>query len=46
MTRKHIPDTKSEAEFKLRQSRDFNAPRIPKKVKIRIKLNKNTKGFG
>jgi len=46
MAKKHIPDTQSETEFTVRHSRDFNAPRIPKKVKIRIKLNKNTKGFG
>jgi hypothetical protein len=45
MAQKHIPDTRAENEFTVRQSRDFNAPRIPKKVKVRIKVNKSTKGF-
>ena len=46
MAEKHIPDTRSESDFNVSQSRDFNAPRIPKKVKVRIKVSKSTKGFG
>jgi len=46
MASKHIPDTRSENDFTVRQPRDFNAPRIPKKVKVRVKTNKKIKGFG